>query len=306
MAAVISSVGYAQSTYEQDMARQGQHVYDENMRAQQQRQAGQQGAPPPYQPRQAMKWVSNHGAVAAHIDATNYWVATGARSFEDAGRLALDQCEQAMGPGCSLLIDGSNGQFAIGVASDGTIAVGFGGTPADARKGMRKTCEEYTRECLEEPFVSATPWLEPASWGALEAQIAEEVAPNIRFITPSRVQRRSHLLLALPKNYSEETGKGSIWIGAGPKWNDLGPKLLAACREDSGTECEIRMSVSGPSVIVEFRNGAGEDYIRTAASASAADAMVAEHCKTLSVVCTITKIHRTTDTQFGRLPPAVP
>lgn len=294
----------AQSTYEQDMARQSQHVYEENMRAQQQRQNGQQGLPPPNQPRQSMKWVSSHGAIVAHIDSSNYWAVMGARSFDAAYYLALDLCTKAMGDGCSAVAEGANGHFSVGITPDGAVATGFGNTAAEARNKMRENCAGFKRECREEPPLAALPWQEPASWGAMEAQIADESFARLRSVTPARVNRLSHVMLAFPKPYSPEEGAATIWIGSGPSWDDLAARLLPACSADAGTECEIGMSVSGSSVIVEFRTETGEDLIRKATSKAAAPAMVAAHCKTLKLRCSITRIHSTTDDpKFERLLP---
>ena len=301
LSVVVSTSLSAQSTHEQDMARQNQHVYEENMRAQQRRQAEQQGAPPPYQPRQAMKWVSSHGAVVAHMDATNYWAVMGARSFDTATNAALKHCTEAMGAGCMVLVDGSNGHFSIGIASDGTVASGFGATLADARRQMREACAE----CREESSLVSLPWQEPLSWGAMEIQIADESFSRLQSVIPSHVKRRSHILLALPKNYSSDKPSGSIWIASGPSWDDLKSRLLQACGADAGNDCEIGMYVSGQAVIVEFRTDAGEEYFRTAESKGAANAMVARYCKSLNTHCSITKIHSiASGPQFGRLPPA--
>jgi Domain of unknown function (DUF4189) len=299
----ISASGYAQPTYEQDMARQNQHAYEENMRAQQRRQDGQQGVPPPYQPRQAMKWVSSHGAVVAHMDASNYWAVTGARNFEVATSAALDLCRQAMGEGCMVLTEGRNGHFSIGIAPDGTVAAGFGGTPAGARSQMLEACTGLKGKCREEPFLVSLPWQEPMSWGALETQIADESFSRLQSIAPPNVTRRSHILLAMPKNYSADK---SVWIASGSSWDDLKAKVLQACGSDTGVDCEIGIYASGSAVIVEFKTDTGEQYFRTALSAAGASKMVAEHCKKLDVRCTITAIRKTSDAIFERLPPTSP
>ncbi|WP_181883600.1 DUF4189 domain-containing protein [Sphingorhabdus pulchriflava] len=254
-----------------------------------------------------MKWVSSYGAIVAHIDTSNYWAVMGARSFDAAYYAALDLCTKAMGDGCSAVAEGANGYFSIGITPDGSVATGFGNGATEARNKMRENCAGFKRECREEPPLAALPWQEPASWGAMEAQIADESFARPRSVTPAPLNRRSHVMLAFPKPYSPEEGAATIWIASGPSWDDLAARLLPACRANAGTECEIGMSVSGSSVIVEFRTEAGEDLIRKATSKAAAPAMVADHCKTLNVRCSIIRIHSTTDDpKFERLPPAAP
>jgi hypothetical protein len=302
----IAASAFAQSTYEQDMARQNQHVYEENMRAQQQRQAEQQGAAPPYQPRQAMKWVSSHGAVVAHMDATNYWAVTGARNFDVATGAALDLCKQAMGEGCMVLADGRNGHFSIGIAQDGTVAAGFSGTPAGARSQMLEACNGPKGKCREESTLVSLPWQEPSSWGPIEAQIADESFSRLQSIAPPHIKWRSHVLLAFPKNYASDNSNSAIWIVSGASWDELESKVLKACSDDAGTDCEIGMYASGSAVIVEFKTDTGEEYFRIAPSAADASRTVTEHCKKLDVRCTITAIRKTSDAIFERLPPTSP
>ena len=143
--------------------------------------------PPP--PPMASVWVNSHIAVAWHAHSPEVWATWGQRDSAKAEAIVLEACNATMGGGCGIAQSGYNGTIAIARDNEGKLRSTWGEDEKDAKANMKTYCDEQKITCKVFNIFKADAWREPAYFGELERQIADNtgVYQEYRFPKTSRI-----------------------------------------------------------------------------------------------------------------------
>jgi hypothetical protein len=226
----------------------------------------------------AQRWVNSHLAVATHDSANDVWTAAGYRVAGTASYEALKACNNAMGGGCKIFIEGYNGAVLTARNSYGELWARTEETVDKARRRVYKDCESKGISCEELVWVTANAWLED-----IGAPTRDQ--PKI-YSPPDNSFRKSHSAAAWVTDKNKWTQK--VWItGRHPTKEAAKEAALSACNKDSGTVCELAQAVSDTSIYVGVDDTRGV-RIGAALNAKQAAKQIELDCGKTASKCTLT------------------
>lgn len=205
-----------------------------------------------------------YGAIAAHPDADDVWMAGNYDGPNGAEQEAMAMCRAAMGDGCISFGEWHNSSFSVIRNSQGYLFGAWNGQGGQMRKKVMRECEEkQTLPCEVIGSFSSS---------------KRRYAPNLA------TARKSYIVAAWVFG---EGYDGRLFISSGGKvLADAEKEALAACGKATGRECKIA-SATGNGVIQTYKHANGDSSLIVEANAKRAQQAVKAHCKKQKLVCTM-------------------
>lgn len=204
-----------------------------------------------------------YGAIAAHPDAADVWMAGGYSQSYGAEREAMAMCAAAMGDGCISFGEWHNSSFAIIRDARNYIRGAWNGQGGAMRKRVLKEC---------------------AAEQLLPCEVVGSFSSSKRRHQPSpATYRKSYIAAAwvFGEGYDNR-----LYISSGQnRYADAERQAIDACARATGRKCQIA-AMTANGVIQPFRLGDGSTSVASELSAKrAAQAMKAD-CKKRKTTCT--------------------
>lgn len=274
-AIALTSIAYAQPSYEEDMARQRaqeRQIMEDGMNQ------GAQAAQDQYQDTTPHRWVSNHIALAWHPDATDVWASWQHDEAKAAEASALARCSAAMGPGCSIASSGYNSSIAVAQGPDGFLYVAWGEDKSKAKKNVLTQCARPN--CVIKHLFSVE-----AEWLPVDRFMHHLPQDNY---SPKKLETYRYGMVGWPKTEVDAKWQGKVWLVTGGKNFDVSKKqLLDRCKKDTGVDCDIGQTTGNTHLIQFVNNSTG--LISWASDFSKADAekQMKKACKQTKDKCSL-------------------
>lgn len=216
-------------------------------------------------------------AIATHPDFVGYFVVTGARPAEAAGREAMRLCKQRTGPACELAIAGRGGYLLIGHGPDGSLNF-------TARKTRDAAVAAYDEQCAQ------------SFGGRCALDHLLEIAAEQEIDGP--VEPRRHAALAFQASGNEPMTKDNrIWLVAGRATaGEATAAAMQRCTAAVGAGHCRHLSTSGQTYIALYRHADGRSGgIQINLSEQLAIGAVDNICRADGVRCEIVAIKAARD-----------
>jgi hypothetical protein len=182
-------------------------------------------------------------SVVTHPDTTEIWVTRGFLDPDEGSQRAIAACTEAMGEGC-LAADSWSNTATISVVSDtaGNLFVKGAASGLGAIWDARSECGKYSEGCHK------------------IASIDNSRSEKSLDFPATPVQRRLFGAVARIKGTPPEKWDDAAWIVTGKNGFMAAEQMaLANCRNDSGMDCDLRVSV-GNGLIGRLIDNKGSLY----------------------------------------------
>lgn len=220
-------------------------------------------------------------SVAWHPSATDVWAVWDVSSIDrlNPEDFVIDACTAAMGPGCKLLGSVENGTIALARSQIGTIRVAAGRSPKEAKGAVLADCAKAGLSCSFMKTYTAQDWFQRTTdKSRMQSYDPSKNKGGItrKFVGAAAVSKG-------PKPWSDK-----VWMSGGhATFEAANDAVLAACNQDSKSECQLAASNGHGVVVVGIDN---QNNVRAVSEQSLALAQnnVKQKCAKLKITCTIT------------------
>jgi hypothetical protein len=274
-AIALTSIAYAQPSYEEDMARQRaqeRQIMEDGM------QQGAAAAQEQYQDTTPHRWVSNHIAVAWHPEANDVWASWQHDEAKAAEATALAACNAVMRAGCTIASSGYNSSIAVAQNPDGFLYVAWGENKGKAKDNVLTQC--VRPNCAIKHLFSVE-----AEWLPVDQFMYHLPQDNY---SPKTIETYRYGIVGWPKTAVDAKWQGKVWLVTGGKdFESTKKQFLDRCKKDTGVDCDIGQT-SGNTHLIQFVNNS-TGLISWASDFSKADAekQMKKACKKTGDKCSL-------------------
>lgn len=211
-----------------------------------------------------VSYYNIYGAIAAHPDADDVWMAGNYNGPNAAEQEALSMCRAAMGNGCISFGEWHNSSFSVIRNSQGILFGAWNGQGGQMRKNVMRDCTSNQQ---------------------LPCEVIGSFSSSKRRYVPSlATARKSYAVAAWVFG---EGYDGRLYVSTGRTVQaDAEREALTACSKATGKECKIATS-TGNGVIQTFTLANGDSSVVVESNPKRAQQAVKAHCKRLKQSCTL-------------------
>ncbi len=215
-----------------------------------------------------VSYYNIYGAIAAHPDADDVWMAGNYNGPNSAEQEALAMCRAAMGAGCISFGEWHNSSFSVIRNSQGVLFGAWNGQGGQMRKNVLRDCGSNQQ---------------------LPCEVIGSFSSSKRRYAPAlATARKSYAVAAWVFG---EGYDGRLYVSTGRTvLADAEREALTACNKATGKECKIATS-TGNGLIQTFTLANGDSSVVVESNPKRAQQAVKAHCKKLKQSCTLQRAY---------------
>ncbi|MGL6351109.1 MAG: hypothetical protein ACRC2U_14955 [Aeromonas sp.] len=196
--------------------------------------------PPP----KPVRWINASSAIVEHPEASYLWVVSHVRDSEGGLEMArygaLRACKEAMGDGCSVLIDGTNVFFYVTRTDQGGFYAVRAPTISEAVNVADKWCLDNNIDCTIYDHLDSTTWAEDLDDNSNSSRMA--------LYDPSKIEggqgRKIYGAVVWSRGATTPLADRYWFSGGHKSWQAARDAALTLCKNDlakagSPGECEL-------------------------------------------------------------------
>lgn len=226
-------------------------------------------------------------AVAWHEDANDVWAIWNSRSEKDAQKRALAACNKVMGGNCSYANGGKNSSVAVSRYMNGVLDdFAWGETPDKAIENALRKCNDKGLKCNVNQVFTA---LFLPDYGD---------DPSLEYFPNKKVERLSYAMIARVKADPNQEWLGQTWLASGKGYNDSKQRLLNRCKQDSGLECEISVTVPNGVILSYLIKSTDTQKYIGGPTREEAESFMKNECSNEKVECSISNSYDSKTLRF--------